>query len=264
VPPLAVIGSLARDRVDGATRVGGGAYHAARALRLLAGRATIVTKGADRELLAPLVALGLPIRFHETETTAAFAISNDGDDRRIEVEAVGDPWTPVDARGWVADAIGRTQWLHVSPLLRSDFPAATLAVLARGRRILFDGQGLVRVARTGPLTVDAAFDAETLRHVTILKLAEDEARIVLRDLGEQSLRRLGVPEILVTLGSRGSIVYADGRVERVPARRVAADATGAGDGFAAAYLAGRASGYAPGAAARRAASVVESMLLRRR
>jgi sugar/nucleoside kinase (ribokinase family) len=181
----------------------------------------------------------------------------------MAIDALGDPWTPDDARGWMAEELGATRWLHVSPLARSDFPAETLAVLARGRRIMLDGQGLVRPSRTGPLELDGDYDPEVLRHVAMLKLAEEEAAAVVPDLTEASLRALGVPEVLVTFGSRGSLLYAGGRLEEIPARRVDADSTGAGDAFCAAYVAGRAGGFAPAAAARRATSLVHTLLERR-
>jgi sugar/nucleoside kinase (ribokinase family) len=264
VPPIAVLGNLSIDHVDGETRVGGGPFHAARGLRLLQARGTLVTTAADRSLVDPLVALGLPVRFQESASTAAFAFHYDGDERHMTIEELGAEWTAEDADGWVADALGRSEWLHVAPLARSDFPAATLAALARGRRILLDGQGLTRPARTGPLELDGDYDPEMLRHLTVLKLAEEEAQVVLPDLTEPSLRALGVPEVLLTFGSRGSIVYADGQLERVPCRRVDADSTGAGDAFSAAYLVGRAGGHSPSAAAHRATSLVESMLSQRR
>jgi sugar/nucleoside kinase (ribokinase family) len=262
VPPLAVIGNLSFDRVGGETRAGGGPFHAARGLRLLPVpvRATILAKAADRSLLPPLAALGYPVRFRESTTTACFAFSYDGDRREMSIEELGEPWTPEDARGWVAEALGRTEWLHIAPLARSDFPAATLAALAQGRRILLDGQGLVRPARTGPLALDDGYDPEVLRHLTMLKLAEEEAQVIVPDVTEASLQRLGVPEVLVTLGSRGSLVYAGERLEPIPCHPVDADSTGAGDAFSAAYLAGRADGYAPAAAAERATRVVETML----
>jgi sugar/nucleoside kinase (ribokinase family) len=264
VPELAVIGNLARDHVAGETRVGGGPFHAANGLRLLPVRAVVLTKAADRSLLPPLVALGIPVRFHEASATSEFSFSYEGDVRTMTVDSLGEPFTPEEARGWMAAALGKTQWLHVSALARSDFPAETLAVLARGRRILLDGQGLTRPERTGPLVLDGAYDPEVLRHVTVLKLAEEEAAAVVPDLSEASLRKLGVPEVLVTFGSRGSLLLADGKLERIVARRVDADATGAGDAFCAAYVAGRAGGYAPAAAARRATNLVQSLLQRRR
>jgi sugar/nucleoside kinase (ribokinase family) len=178
----------------------------------------------------------------------------------MEIEELGEPWTPEDARAWVAGAVDGVEWLHVAPVLRSDFPAETLAELARGRRLLLDAQGLVRVPRTGPLHEDADYDPETLRHVTVLKLAEEEARIVLPDLSEESLAGLGVPEVLVTFGSRGSLVWTEEGSARIPARPVEADATGAGDAFSSAYLASRAAGSTPVEAAERASRLVESLL----
>jgi sugar/nucleoside kinase (ribokinase family) len=260
VPPLAVIGNLAIDHVGGETRVGGGPFHAATGLRLLETEAAVVAKAGDPAMAEQLAALGSPVSFRRSETTAGFSFYYEGDTRHMTVEGLGEPWSPEEARGWVADAIGDAQWVHVAPLSRSDFPAETLAELARGRRILLDGQGLVRAAQLGPLREDDAYDRDVLRHVTVLKLAENEAEIVLPDLDDDTVHALGVPEVLLTLGSRGSVDYANGTVERVVARPVDADATGAGDAYSATYVASRAAGLAPVAAAERASRLVESLL----
>ena len=129
---LAVVGNLSIDRIDGTPpRIGGGPYHAARALRLLAARGEIIARCGDgdrRFLLPRLAALGLPTRLlHGTQTTA-FSFVYDGDNRTMAVDAVGDAWTPRDARA----VDRRVRWLHVAPLLRTDFSAETLAELARG------------------------------------------------------------------------------------------------------------------------------------
>ena len=264
IKPLAVVGNLSRDVVAGGPpRVGGGAYYAAQALRLTGFPARIATKcaPADRGLVRQLAALGVPVSWHAAESTAAFAFSYDGEERRMTVEALGEPWAPQEA----GEAVAGAAWVHAAALARSDFPAATLAVLARGRRLSFDGQGLVRVPRTGPLELDAGFDRDLLRHVRILKLAEEEAD-VLGATDEDGLRALGVPEIVVTRGERGSTVWWRGRFETVAAQPAgrAADPTGAGDAFAASYLAARALGYEPRGAARRASFVVSTLLSRRR
>jgi sugar/nucleoside kinase (ribokinase family) len=264
VRPLAVIGNLARDVVAGAPpRVGGGTYYAARALRLAGIEARIATKCApgDRDLLRRLVALGLPVSWHPASATTAFSFSYDGDHRRMSVDDLGDAWEPREA----GDAIGDAVWVHVAPLTRADFPAATLAALARGRRVSYDGQGLVRAPRTGALELDGDFDAEVIRHVRILKLAEEEAAAIgVHD--EDGLRGLGVPEIVLTHGSRGSVVWWRGRLHEVPAHPVGRviDPTGAGDAFGVSYLAARALGYDPPGAARRASFVVSTMLSRDR
>lgn len=264
MPELAVIGNLARDLIGGGQRVGGGPFHAALGLHKHGTQATILTKVSDRGLLPPLLELGLRVECRDSELTPTFSIAYHGDDRQMQVEELGDPWTPEEMRGWVADALGDTAWVHVAPLLRSDFSAAALEELARGRRVLLDAQGLVREPRVGPLVENGAYDPQILRHLAVLKLAEDEARIVVPELDAESLGRLGVPEVLVTFGSKGSLVYAGGTLERVEARPVDADATGAGDAFSATYLASRAAGHPPVESANRAARLVESLLADRR
>ena len=260
--PLAVIGNIARDLFDGLPpRIGGGPYYAARALRVLGRPAQILTRcaEADREALLPdLVALGVPVTCRSAERTSTFAIRYNGERRFMQVEAIGHSWTPEDVRDPALDGI---ESVHVAPLLRSDFPAETLAELSRGRRVSLDAQGLVRPARTGTLVLDADFDPEMLRHISILKLAEEEADALLDEVTAQTVAGLGVPEVLVTLGPRGSIVFAEGREEFVPAHEVRdVNPTGAGDAYTTAYLAAWSDGVAPVAAARVATALVEGML----
>jgi sugar/nucleoside kinase (ribokinase family) len=264
VRPVAVVGSLSLDRVEGGPpRIGGGPYHCGRALRILGRPARIIAKcgRADRERLLPrLAALGVPVTLRVGERTHAFSMSYDGDTRLMEVDAIGDPWTPED----VAGALTRIGAVHVAPLAQSDFPPETLAEIARGRRLSFDGQGLVRQPRTGPLELTADYDPAVLEHVSILKLAEEEALAILPDLDKASLMSLGVPEVVVTFGLHGSLVFADGRARRVEVRPLHdADPTGAGDAFSVAYLAARSEGHAPTSAARRASTLVYGLLARR-
>lgn len=251
---IALLGNLSRDVTPGAApRVGGGAYHGARALQRLRVPARIVARCdvADRSLLLPpLVKLGTPVRYVPGHATAAFSFSYDGDVRTMTVDALGDAWQPADLPEI------RARWVHVAPLARHEWPSATLAALARRARVSLDGQGLVRRAATGPLEVDDDFDRDVLRHVWVLKLAEEEAAVI------GDISSLGVREVVVTRGSRGSTVYCGGNAERVPARAVEGDPTGAGDAFATAYIVGRNAGFSPVGAARRATAVVASLLTR--
>jgi sugar/nucleoside kinase (ribokinase family) len=139
-------------------------------------------------------------------------------------------------------------------VLRGDLDADLLAWLARDHRLLFDGQGLVRARETGDLRLDADFDPATLRHVRVLKLAEEEAAAI-GDVVE-----LGVPEILVTAGSEGSRVITRDGETHVPARPLPHDPTGAGDAFAVTYAASRAEGHRPVSAARRATALVAALM----
>ena len=244
--PLGVIGHLSRDIVAGGPpRIGGGPWHAARALQLIGADAIVFAKCGDRAYHRRLAALGSPVSFTLDRETTSFSFSYDERGvRTMAIDAIGEPWRIEDVS---ARLLRRVEWLHVAPLLRGDFDADVLEWLARGRRLLLDGQGLVRPRRTGPLVLDGDFDPALLRHVTALKLSQEEADVV----GE-----LDVPELIVTDGMRGATVNG----EHVPAHVVSADPTGAGDAFAVAYAASRAAGQAPVSAARRATALVAALL----
>jgi sugar/nucleoside kinase (ribokinase family) len=269
VHPLGLVGSLSIDLIDGGPpQPGGPPFHAARALRFLSRRAVVVTRcgSAERpQLLPALAALGLPVVCLDGTSTSTFAFRYEGDVRHFEVVSAGDPWTVVEARSLRRGALAGVQWLHVGPVLTTDFPAETLAELAAGRRLSYDGHGLVRRSEPGPLRLETEFDRRALEHVSILKLAEEEAVAAAGSLEVEALAALGPPEVLVTFGSEGALVVANGKAERVHAHPVLdVDPTGSGDAFAAGYLAARSSGVAPLAAARQATSLVATLLAKRR
>jgi sugar/nucleoside kinase (ribokinase family) len=233
-------------------------------LRALGRRGTILTKCAEadrRTLRTPLVCLGLPVLWRPARSTAAFEIEYDGEERRMTVEALGPEWTVEEVRDWVARGLSGTGWVQVAALRRDEFGPGALAELARGRRVLLDGQGLVRAPTTGELVSDAAFDPAVLEHVSVLKLSELEAEL-LGGVDEPSLRALGVAEVVVTLGSKGALVLDRDGLQHVPTRPVASgvDPTGAGDAFGAAYLVSRADGSGPVGAARRACSLAADVI----
>lgn len=262
--PLAVCGNAAIDVIDGRPpTVGGGPYHCGLALRLLERPSRIVAKCAPedrRVVVPPLTALGVPVTVVDGQTTASFALSYDGESRRTEMLAVGDAWAPSDV-----GAVDEVRWVHVAPVARSDFPAETLATLARNRRVSFDGQGLVRAPELGPVRLDDDFDRAVLEHVSFLKLAQEEAATILSDSSDAAVFALGVPEVVITLGSQGSIVYADGSRTEVPCHPIlGVDLTGCGDAYAVGYLAARSDGLAPVAAARRATALVALLLSNRK
>ena len=98
----------------------------------------------------------------------------------------------------------------------------------------------------------------------MLKLSEREAEMLAGSTEPDDLRALGVPEVVVTFGSGGSLVVTAAHAERVQVRPVAGrDPTGAGDAFSAAYLDARAAGHRPTSAARRASAIVSALLLGR-
>ena len=265
---VTVLGNLAIDVIDGAPPSPGGcASFAGVALEYAGGPGEIVAMGAREyhKLFAGVLSrFGSLVRIIDSDRTAGFRLDYvDVDHRAMSVAALG----PI----WGADEIDAadpgTTWVHLAPLLRADFPASTLALLAaRGHRVAYDGQGLVRADVVGPLAVDREYPHGLLQDISVLKLAEDEAVIVADgEFDEATAERLGVPEILVTLGSEGCDIYTDGTVVRVPAawRVTGVQATGAGDMFTSCYVANRAAGADPVAAAERASELVARELQKR-
>ena len=258
---LGVVGLVTLDRVDGGLpRLGGVPVYAARTLRLLGQPAVVATKLADEDR-PRLAGLGVPVVAHSAATTTGFRIENDGDGRRMEIDELGEPFDEEDARGWLGRAVGDADWVHAGALTRADFPAATLAALARGRTLSLDGQGLVRRAQTGELVLDAEYDPDVLRHVGLLKLARDELDALGLELTDTSLGSLGVREVLVTLGRAGAVVFSEGLAEHVPTIPLQGiDPTGAGDSWTTAYLCYRRQRHAPVSAARLANGAVGALL----
>jgi len=231
VPPLALVGNLSRDVVDGGPpRVGRAPYYAARAWRVLGTRGTIFTRSGPedrRAYVRHVTALGLPVVSLEGTATTSFSFHYEGDTRIMTVVQPGDVWTPADA-----EVVPPGGWIHVAPLLRSDFPAETLGALARGRHLSLDGQGLVRASEPGPLRLDADFDPAMLEHVQILKLAEEEAEGV----GAGHVRRTRLARVLQGPLGRGRSVAGRGRPDGLrrrllcclPRRQVSGHGSGGG------------------------------------
>jgi sugar/nucleoside kinase (ribokinase family) len=240
---LAVVGQLSRDVIaGGAPRIGGPPWHAARALRALGVDARLVAKCGERDAIdftRRLETLELPFELVVGAETTAFSFSYDADGvRTMAIDAVGDPWSEDELR------LPGVEWLYVAPLLRGEIDVAWIG---EGRRVLLDGHGLVRVPEEGPLQLDDDFDRGALQHITMLKLADEEAAVT---------GPLDVPEVIVTHGARGATVNGV-LVEAEPVDR---DPTGAGDMFGAAYLVSRSEGAEPVDAARRAAALVSKLL----
>jgi sugar/nucleoside kinase (ribokinase family) len=246
---------------DRAERIGGGTWYAARALHAVGQEAVVLAKCGEaerRSYLRRLAALGLPVSLAAAGETTSFSFRYDADgNREMRVDAIGEPWTERDEPERV---LRRSEWVHLAPALRDDFTTETLERIARRRRVLLDGHGLVRLRQVGPLALDGDFDPTLLRHVSILKLSEEEAEAILGGGELEELRRLGVPEVVVTFGVGGSLVLTRDTAVRVKARPARGDPTGAGDAFSIAYLGARAGGHRPISAARRASALVTALL----
>jgi len=269
---LTLIANVALDRVNrGPWTRGGCPTFAPYAFARLQASGVINAACADEDLATfrALQADGsLSFRFKRAATTTRFDLNYSGefsDTRSMVLHTIGHSWSEADIDELEIDS----EWVHLAPLVRTDFSVAAVARLAaRGHRVAYDGQGLVRVPQIGELTLDARYDPELLPHLTALKLSEDETAVVASEEGhERALQRFSqIPELLLTHGSRGAEIRSDGTDTHVAPDQVVADVqtTGAGDVFMIAYLIGRARDLAPVAAAALGASIASTMLAERK
>jgi len=261
---VTVLGNLSIDLVDGGPPSAGGCpSFAGVALAGLRAEARIVVRAAPDDLptfAAMIAACPVPVSLVPATSTSAFSLIYSADGRAMTVERVGPQWTPEDI---AAAAVG-TRWVHVAPLLRSDFPSAAIAALAAGGHLIsYDGQGLLRVPALGSLRTDSDFDRGLLAHLQVLNISEDEAGQVFGGpMGALDVGALAVPEVLVTRGIDGCDVYVNGRLTHVPVAWPVHDVqtTGAGDMFTVSYVAARAQDHEPVAAAISASRFVAEQL----
>lgn len=138
---------------------------------------------------------------------------------------------------------------HFGSLLADDFSVDLIKEAAHRGMVSIDVQGFLREVRDKHVyAVDWHDKYEVLNHTDILKLNEHEMEVV---TGLKSPREVakkiaswGVREVVITLGSYGSLIYAEGKFYEIPAYppRETIDATGCGDTYSAGYLYCRAQG----------------------
>lgn len=159
------------------------------------------------------------------------------DNREQRVLAKADPFGPdslddVDAR-----------YFHFGSLLADDFSLDLLKTVHERGVVSVDAQGFLREVRGYKVyAIDWPDKREALPFIDILKVNEHESEVL---TGTSDIRRAagilasyGVKEVVVTLGSGGSLIYAEGEFYDIPAFEPTevVDATGCGDTYMAGYL----------------------------
>ena len=106
-----------------------------------------------------------------------------------------------------------------------------------------DAQGYLREVRGERVyPIDWTDKLEALKYIDILKVNEHEMEVLTghKDIKQAALQlaEWGVKEVLLTLGSLGSVIYAEGRFHKIHAYppKDIVDATGCGDTYATGYL----------------------------
>ncbi|MBQ8128363.1 MAG: ribokinase [Prevotella sp.] len=250
------IGHITHDRIitpaqpQGVDCAGGTAYYVAWAMQHLPhdvsfGVVTAVGEDLKQEI-EKLSQAGIDINDLGSPSSVYFENSygRNMNNRRQRVMSKAQPFSIEQLKDYEADVF------HLGTLLQDDFAPEVVEYLASKGRICVDVQGYLREVRGQRVyAVDWPDKLRVLEHTDILKVNEHEIDVLTdgeRDLrrGARLIAKWGVREVLVTLGSYGSLIYDGDRFYEIPGyppHRVV-DATGCGDTYAAGYLYARALG----------------------
>jgi len=133
---------------------------------------------------------------------------------------------------------------HLGPLLADDIPLELIKSLSERGIVSLDVQGYLRkVLDKEVVAIDWDVKKEALRYVDILKASRSEMEVLTGHTdvrkGAKMLAEWGVKDVVITLGSMGSVIYKNGIFYDIPAfspEGSLVDATGCGDTYMAGYL----------------------------
>lgn len=220
---------------------GGTAYYFSHALNKLDVSYVLLTSLAPAEMhyVDDLRDAGIKVEAWPSAHTVYFEniYGKTHDERSQNVLAKADPFTVEQVKGIDAEIF------HLGPLLADDISVGLIKNLAEKGRISLDVQGyLRRVENKKVHATDWPEKIEALQYIDILKADVNELRALTGEnnvsSGAHVVMKWGVKEVVVTNGSKGSIIYSDGDVYTIPAYhpKNIIDATGCGDTYIAGYL----------------------------
>ncbi|WP_345953764.1 PfkB family carbohydrate kinase [Mucilaginibacter sp. PAMB04168] len=248
---LCCIGHITLDKVvhnlNERYLAGGTSYYFSHALSRMHIAYQLITAVGESELpvVNELRAKGIPVEVlpskHSVYFENIYAANQDHRTQRVLQKA--DPFMVEQLQ----DVNART--FHLGPLLADDMPIAVIKYLASKGKVSLDVQGYLREVRNFEVhAIDWPEKQEALQYVSILKANEAELEVLTGsksiEQGGRMLAMWGVKEVVVTLGSMGSVILSDGHFYTIPAYPPVAvtDATGCGDTYMAGYLYQRSKG----------------------
>ena len=201
----------------------------------------LVTSLAESEMKAveDIRAKGIEVQVIPSRKTVYFenVYGENQNNRTQRVLAKADPFT-IEGVQQVEANID-----HLGSLLSDDFSLEGMKYLSTKGRLSVDAQGYLREVRGEKVyAVDWEDKIEALKYIDILKVNEHEMEVLtgynVPELAALKLAEWGVKEVLITLGSLGSLIYAENKFHHIPAYppKEIVDATGCGDTYMAGYL----------------------------
>jgi len=203
-------------------------------------------------------ALGIDVDVVPSKKTVYFEniYGENQNNRKQRVRAKADPFTIESVKDVKA------KYIVLGSLLADDFSLDVIKYLSTRGTLVVDAQGYLREVKDEKVfACDWENKHEALKYIDILKVNEYEIEVLTghKDFHEacKKLAEWGVKEVLLTLGSYGSIVYADGVFYDIPAYEPinVCDATGCGDTYVMSYVFKRVQGKTPEEAGKFASAV---------
>lgn len=202
---------------------------------------------------------GIDVTLHRSRNTVFFENAYFGEnqnERKQRVLAKADPFTIEQLKDVEAKVY------HLGSLLSDDFSTEVVEYLASKGRVSIDVQGYLREVRDEKVyPIDWSDKLTVLKNTYYLKVNETEMETITGEKEPRAaallLHSWGVEEVIITLGSEGSLVYTDGQFYEIPAYvpHEVVDATGCGDTYSAGYLYKRLQGATPTEAGKFAAAM---------
>ena len=212
----------------------------------------------EKEPVEKMLKAGIDVSMNASRNTVFFEniYGENQNERKQRVLAKADPFTiqqleHVDAKVF-----------HLGSLLADDFPTEVVEYLSSKGRVSIDVQGYLREVRDEKVyPIDWKEKLKVLKHTYYLKVNETEMETITGlKAAHEAAKRIhawGVTEVIITLGSEGSLVYVDDKFYEIPAYppHEVVDATGCGDTYSAGYLYKRLQGATPTEAGKFAAAM---------
>ena len=212
----------------------------------------------EKEPVEKMLKAGIDVTLNPSRNTVVFEniYGDNPNDRKQRVLAKADPFTIQQLEHVEAKVF------HLGSLLSDDFSPEVVAFLAKKGKVSIDVQGYLREVRDEKVyAIDWKDKLDVLKSTYYLKVNETEMETItgLKDPKEAAklIHAWGVAEVIITLGSEGSLVYVDDTFYDIPAYppHEVVDATGCGDTYSAGYLYKRLQGANPVEAGKFAAAM---------
>lgn len=249
-PKIAVLGPVTKDKIViknryESTSPGGCVYYCGQALARLGAKTTIFMSVAEEDLWVKEhfdkeIKLNTILK-NETIHFENIYPRKNIDFRVQKTKEVNDPIRLKDIKD-----INFSQYDYVilGSIQANDFTLNCVKQIAKfDTKLCLSIQGFLRTIEGDKVVLGKFRDkGKFLKQVDIVIMDENEAKSFMPGKSEEEIcmdtAKLGPKEVIITHGTKGSVIFSNDKLYRIPAFRTAniKDATGAGDSYLAGYI----------------------------